>query len=290
MGMVLAACGGATDNSGENSTEETNNNNDQDAEDGNGTITLVYDNWADQIASSHVLKKAMEDRGFTVELTTATISASWAGVADGSADVLLAAWLPITHNEYYERFKDQLVDLGPNTEGAKIGLVVPEYVTIDSIEELNHNADKFNNQIVGVEPGAGIMQRSEKATDEYGLELELMTSSEAGMMSELQRNYDSEEWIVVTGWTPHWKFAKFDLKFLEDPQGVFGETEEIHTIVRQGLEDDNPGAYKVLDNFHWTLDDMNEVMVDMEDGMEPEEAAAKWVENNQDQVEEWFVE
>ena len=75
-----------------------------------------------------------------------------------------------------------------------------------------------------------------------------------------------------------------------DKISTFGEAEEIHTIVRQGLEDDNPRAYKVLDNFHWTLDDMNEVMVDMEDGMEPEEAAAKWVENNQDQVEEWFDE
>ena len=71
---------------------------------------------------------------------------------------------------------------------------------------------------------------------------------------------------------------------------MFGEAEEIHTTVRQGLEDDNPRAYKVLDNFRWTLDDMNKVMVDMEDGMKPEEAAAKWVENNQDQVEEWFDE
>lgn len=46
----------------------------------------------------------------------------------------------------------------------------------------------------------------------------------------------------------------------------------------------------MLDHFRWTLDDMNEVMVDMEEGMEPEEAAAKWVENNQDQMEEWFDE
>ena len=47
-----------------------------------------------------------------------------------------AAWLPGTHVEYYNTYKNDFVDLGPNLQGTKNGLVVPEYVDIDSIEDL----------------------------------------------------------------------------------------------------------------------------------------------------------
>ena len=50
---------------------------------------------------------------------------------------MVAAWLPGTHGDLYEQYKDELIDLGPNLEGAKIGLVVPEYMDIDSIEDLD---------------------------------------------------------------------------------------------------------------------------------------------------------
>ena len=49
---------------------------------------------------------------------------------------------------------------------------------------------------------------------------------------------ENEDDIVVTAWMPHWMFAKYDLTLLEDPMGVFGDAEEIHTIVRQGLKED----------------------------------------------------
>jgi glycine betaine/proline transport system substrate-binding protein len=107
------------------------------------------------------------------------------------------------------------------------------------------------------------------------------------MTATLKKAYDKEEPIIVTGWTPHWMFAKFDLKYLEDPKGVFGQDENIHTITRIGLSEDLPEAYQVIDRFNWTPDDMNIVMNDIVDGEEPEAAAAKWVEENADKVAEW---
>ena len=89
------------------------------------------------------------------------------------------------------------------------------------------------------------------------------------------KHIDNEEPIIVTGWSPHWKFAKYDLKYLEDPKGVFGEAETINTMVRQGLEDDMPEAYQVLDNFYWAPDDLEEVMLKISDGADPREAAAR---------------
>lgn len=60
----------------------------------------------------------------------------WVGVANGDADASVAAWLPVTHADYYNEYQDKLVDLGPNLEGARIGLVVPAYMDIKSIEDL----------------------------------------------------------------------------------------------------------------------------------------------------------
>ncbi|MFP3360313.1 glycine betaine ABC transporter substrate-binding protein, partial [Planococcus sp. SIMBA_143] len=89
------------------------------------------------------------------------------------------------------------------------------------------------------------------------------------MATELGQAIDNGEEIIVTGWTPHWKFQTYDLKYLEDPEGVFGEAETINTLAREGLEEDAPRAYEILDNFYWETGDMEEVMLEIEDGADP---------------------
>lgn len=148
--------------------------------------------------------------------------------------------------------------------------------------------DQLSYTITGIDAGAGIMAATEEAIEEYGLEgYTLQTSSSAAMTAALAAAYEKEEAIVVTGWTPHWKFAKYDLKYLEDPKGVFGASESIHTIARIGLDADHPSAYEVLDNFYWDQADMGEIMVAVNEGADPVDAAADWVANNQDKVSKW---
>lgn len=148
--------------------------------------------------------------------------------------------------------------------------------------------EQMNYQITGIEAGAGVFKATENAIEEYGLEgWEVQASSSGAMATALGEAYEKEEPIIVTGWSPHWKFAKYDLKYLDDPKGVFGGEESIHTFVRKGLEEDMPEAYQVLDKFHWTTDDMEAVMLDISNGMSPEEAAGKWVEENAEKVAEW---
>lgn len=116
---------------------------------------------------------------------------------------------------------------------------------------------------------------------------ELLPSSSGAMTVALSQAIANEEEIVITGWSPHWKFASYDLKYLEDPEGVFGGEESINTFAREGLKEDEPEAHKVLDAFYWTTEDMEQVMLDINEGASPEEAAAKWVEENKDKVDEW---
>ena len=143
-------------------------------------------------------------------------------------------------------------------------------------------------KIIGIDAGAGIMQATEQAIEQYGLkDWKLIEGSGAAMTATLAKAMKKEEPIIITGWTPHWKFAKYDLKYLEDPKGVYGGDEQIHTIARTGLKEDQPEAYKVLDQFEWTPDDMAKVMVAVHDGQDPKEAAKEWVSANGDKVEAW---
>jgi len=143
-------------------------------------------------------------------------------------------------------------------------------------------------EIIGIEPGAGLMKLTKNAIEDYGLDnWQLIEGSSAAMVAELKKAYDNQEPIIITGWSPHWMFSSFDLKYLDDPNGSFGGAEDINTIVRKGLEQDAPGAYKILDQFFWETSDMEAVMVDVVDGMDPDKVAEKWIDANQDKVTEW---
>ncbi|MCI3927117.1 glycine betaine ABC transporter substrate-binding protein [Paenibacillus sp. TRM 82003] len=256
-------------------------------------LTLAYVAWDSEIASTHVVEYVLEEKlGYEVELLQVDAGPMWTGVSDGSADAMVAAWLPSTHESYYAENEGKFEDLGPNLDGTKVGLVVPTYMEANSIEDLK-NADvaaSVESTIVGIEPGAGIMMTTQEAIPAYGLEgWTLLESSSAAMAAELQSAYEQQKPIIVTGWTPHWKFGKMDLKYLEDPQNLYGGAEQIHTIARQGLAEDQPSAHKFLDQFQWTAEDMAAVMVDIQGGMEPAEAAKAWVDANASKVDAWVA-
>ncbi|WP_342515236.1 glycine betaine ABC transporter substrate-binding protein [Sporosarcina sp. FSL K6-1522] len=149
-------------------------------------------------------------------------------------------------------------------------------------------AESLDRQIIGIDPGANIMTTTEKAIEEYELkDFKLISGSGATMTAALKRAYDKEQPIVVIGWTPHWKFAEFDLKFLDDPKGLYGGAEQIRTIGRQGLADDLPEAHQILSRFNWTEEDMNEVMKAIYEGEKEQDAAQSWIDANSDKVAEW---
>lgn len=148
--------------------------------------------------------------------------------------------------------------------------------------------EQVDYKIIGIEPGAGITGLSHDTLEQYeNLEgWTLQESSTAGMIGTLDQAIRNEEPVIVTGWTPHWMFSAYDLKFLEDPKGVLGGAENINTVVRKDLEKDLPDVYTVLDRFHWETEDMEKVMYDAQNA-DFETAAADWVEKNEDKVNEW---
>ena len=152
--------------------------------------------------------------------------------------------------------------------------------------------EDVDHTIIGIEPGAGISVATENALEEYDelSDWDVELSSTAAMMSELENAINQEEPIVITGWNPHWMFAKYpDMHYLDDPKGVYGETETINSLAREGLEEDKPEAYKFIEQFNWDVEDMEEIMKEAnETGEEVEDIAKQWVEDNEDKVNEWI--
>ena len=255
-----------------------------------GKVKLAYVEWDCATASTNVVKAALEQMGYEVEILPVAAAAMWQAVATGDVDGMVTAWLPVTHADYLKKVKDKVEDLGPIVGGARLGWAVPSYVTIKSLAELNDNADKFDGKIIGIDPGAGLMRLSEQVIKDYGLDkFELMEGSGATMTAALANAIKDNKWIVVTAWSPHWMFGRWDLKYLEDPKGTLGKEETINTIVRKGLKKDMPEVYSFLDKFAWK--DPNQLQMVMawnqEAGTTPEQNAQKFLKENPDMMKVW---
>ncbi len=283
----------------------------QDSGHADTVIRLVYPEWSSEIASAHLMQAVLQERlGYRVQMIPVPVEEMWRRVAEGEADVLTGAWLPTTHQGYYQEYSGQLDDLGPNLAGARIGLVVPttrpgrqtdasgktgrELVSIRSIEEMAGHVDKFDGHIIGIESGAGVVARSREALESYGLQADyrIITSDEERMLARLRTAVQQGEWIVITGWKPHWVFELYNLRFLEDPKGVFGGEESVHTMVRPDLQQDAPDAYRVLSQISYRPEDLERLMrwIHAEDREDPYAQAVRWIELHPEMVDSWVQE
>ena len=50
---------------------------------------------------------------------------------------------------------------------------------------------------------------------------------------------------------------KLNIKYLKDPRKIFGETENVYTVVRKGFTKDHPEIAKFFRQFKWKTSDLN---------------------------------
>lgn len=311
--LLLAACGGEEDEPDPGATDDTEETEDGDGtEDGDDTgdgefeqigegeeIEIAFIPWDEAIAVSNLWAAILEDHGFEVTLTQADVAPTFEGVSSGEYDLFFDMWLPGTHSDYQDEYGDDLEELGTWFDDAALTWTVPEYVDVDSIDELPDNADTFGSEIIGIESGAGLTRISkEEVIPTYGLEdWDLVESSTPAMLSELRNAINNEDPIVVTLWHPHWAYSEFDLKDLEDPETALGEAEYIQSVGRPGFSEDHPEVADFLGNFELNNDEVAELSTlvlgvedeDLESPHDDErEAARAWVEDNRDTVEGWL--
>jgi len=251
------------------------------------TIEMGTMSWEDLTPISGITKKVLEDAGYTVNVQQfAEWGIAYAALTKGDIQIL-ASQTDYVAQDYWNKNKSRLEKISPVSHGLFDGIAVPAYVPIDSIEELNANADKFDGKIIGIEPGAGLMRETDDAVDGYDLDLTLVEGSTAGMTAALKSAVDRQEWIAVTLWEPSWMAQKFDLKFLQDPKGVFPPPQTYYWIGQKGFSEENPEARELLASVFVPKDDITAMNGAVKDGKSMDEAVAEWVSAHGDLLERW---
>jgi len=259
-------------------------------------LRIGWTAWSDAEAVTRLAARILETRlDQPVEQVLLDIGIQYQGLANGDIDAMLMAWLPLTHKPYMDKVGDQVVDLGPLYTRARLGWVVPDYIPRDrlnSIEDLRNRmvARKLGQQIHGIDPGAGLMQASEQALQSYGLDgYRLISSSGAGMTAALARAIKRRQWIVVTGWSPHWMFARWKLRYLEDPQRALGGLEHIDALVRRDFYQDFPvEVSEFLARMFLPLEELEALMAAATDSSY-ETAVNEYIEQHPARVNYWVT-
>ncbi|UCZ54430.1 glycine betaine ABC transporter substrate-binding protein [Bacillus shivajii] len=269
--LTMASCGAPADEAG-------------DAD----TIVFGQTAWTSTEAPTQIAKQILEEVGYNVDIVLLDQPMIFQGMQNEEIDLFMDAWLPYTEEALWDEYQDDLQMVATSYENVPLGWVVPEYVEENTIDDLAGKADKFDGEIVTIAEGAGIvgLSRDVLEDEDYDLEgFELVASSEAAMLSTLDRRMQQEEPVIITGWRPHAMFSRYDLKFLEDTQGHF-QYDNVYVLSYEGLEEKFPEVYDIMSQWSIEVEDLEEMMYEFEHNDVPfEESAAQWIEENRDQVD-----
>lgn len=216
-------------------------------------VRIGWTAWADGVFVTRLAERLIErELDWPVELVRAGIAEQYQGIADGRLDVMLMSWQPRTHAPYVQRIAGRTEDLGVLYDGGRLGWAVPEYVPRDAIASIAdlktaEVRERLGGRIVGIDPGSGLMRLSHRAVEAYDLDgYTLEAGSGPAMSDTLAQAIEAGDWAVVTAWSPHWIFAAFDLRYLDDGQGVMGGAEQIHALARTDFYADAPAVARLL--------------------------------------------
>ena len=198
--------------------------------------------WSESLALGGLIEYLLETKaGVNVEVTHPDIGKAYTDVKNRRLDLMVEAWLPKTHENYWNRVSRFVLNFGPVYEDAGLTWAVPGYVYeegVQSVEDLGKPEvrKKLDGKIVGIDPNSGIMQHSKLMIEREYPELEgyeLVEGIDSEMVKTLKQAIERREWIVVTLWAPHDAYALYDIKALEEPRGILGEEEHINIVGRQ---------------------------------------------------------
>lgn len=273
---------------------------DADPADERDDISLVYVNWVEGVAMAHVMHELLEDSlNMNVDRMSEVTGGgtAFSSVASGAADVFVEAWLPITHSSAMEEHEGELKKVSQWYDRTTVGLAVPTYTDIQSVDDIADHRDALNGRIHGIESGAAVNQQARDILANNNIEgFEVLASSGPATWSQLQRSVENEDPIIVTGWQPHWKWGRYDLRYIEGAQtgqtDVFGEPEDIFAVARTDFDEQFPErVVQFFDNVKVNNEELNALMQPYRpdaDTDDPYEAAQQWIQDHRETVSNWI--
>ncbi len=310
MTLALAGCGGSSID------DATSANESQAAEAGDcGELNLAVNPWVGFEADAYVVGHVAEQQlGCKVTYKNLKEDVSWQGFGTGEVDVVIEDWgHPDLEKKFFADAGDgSAEDLGPTGNVGIIGWYVPPWLAekhpdILDYQNLNKYADQFatsesggKGQFLGADPS--YVQFDEAIVSNLDLDFKVVFSgSEAASITAFQQAEKKKEFLIGYFYAPQWLFAELPLAQVtlppyedgcqENPAKVacdYPET-ELKKIASTSWVEEGSAAVDLVQGFQWTNDDQNLVAKYIsQDGMDPADAAAKWVDENQDKVDAWL--
>ncbi|TDR50301.1 glycine betaine/proline transport system substrate-binding protein [Halomonas ventosae] len=269
----------------------------QAAQDASIELRLVVPPWPGVTVKSEIFAQLAEPLGYRVEALEISSTVGYQTLQSGESDAFLAGWLPSQQKSYDAAMEQgNIVDLGNNVTGARMGFAVPGYVHDAGVTHAKQLADpdireRFGAEIYSIESGSTVSDHLHGAVeaDTYGLSgWTLRESSTPGMLAEVDAARRDERWILFYGWTPHWMAPVHDMEILDDPAGVFGEDNgrsDVRTIVARDYQESHPNMARLLDQFELTADEQSAFIqaYSLEEG-ELASVAREWLQAHPDRV------
>ncbi len=263
------------------------------------TVRFSDVGWTDITATTAATSVVLEGLGYTPQAQVLSVPVTYASMKNKDIDVFLGNWMPTMEGDIKPFREDGSVDvLGVNLEGAKYTFAVPKYVADGGLRDFADIAkfkDKLDGKIYGIEPGNDgnrlILDMIEQ--NAFGLKgFELVESSEQGMLAQVKRAVSRKQWVVFLGWEPHPMNSNFELAYLSGGDDWFGPDyggATVYTNTRAGYARECPNVGRLLKNQKFSLAMENEIMgAILDDGVEPNKAAAAWLKKNPGVVDGWI--
>ncbi|ACB84474.1 ABC transporter substrate-binding protein [Natranaerobius thermophilus] len=258
-------------------------------------VELPIVEWPGVTQKTHVVSEILESLGYQVNINQYALPVILEGLSEGDLDVFTGTWFQTWGTPLKNKLADgSVVHVSTQLEDTNYGPAVPYYVYeagVTSLADLSEYSEEFNHTYYGLESGNDGNQIMIDAFDNNIYDLgdwKIVESSTAAMIQHVQNYMNNEEWIVFSGWEPHWMNVVLDMRYLDDPEGIWGEDEKVGTIARKGLKDDDPNLYKFFEQFDINNEIQSEWIYEYSrKNRSPNVVAKEWVSENLDLVLEW---
>jgi glycine betaine/proline transport system substrate-binding protein len=261
-------------------------------------VRMAEPGWNDLAFTTGVASVILQGLGYAPSSKVLGVDVIYQGLKNKDLDVFLGYWDPAMVT-YYDPFKkDGSVEtVHQNLQGAKYTFAVPQYVYdagVHDIADLAKFPDKFGKKMYGIEPGSNQLMFDIIKDPKFNLAgWNVVESSEQGMLAQVKRATDRNEWVVFQGWAPHPMNNDFKIAYLTGGDAYFGPdfgAATVHTQVRKGYLQECPNVAKLLDNVTFNIAMENRGMGYLiEDHMKPTDAAKKVLEADPKVLDAWLA-
>jgi len=242
------------------------------------TVHLSDIGWTDVTSTTATASLLLKKLGYETDIKVLSLPVTYTSMKNKDIDVFLGNWMQSQKADIQPYLDDKSVEsYGPNLDIAA-------------------HKDDLDGKIYGIEPGNDgnrhVIDMIDK--DTFGMKaMELVESSEQGMLAQVARAEKEGKPIVFLGWEPHPMNTNFKMTYLSGGDDTFGPNfggAEVYTNVRAGYLGECPNVGTLVKNLKFSLKMENEIMNKiLNEGEDPEKAAGEWLKANPSAVEPWLA-